>query len=418
MGKEQARQRILLVGDYNRSDFLHVAKLLHAEADFFFIEHVNKTYIRNDECFKWGTVLYWKDYNNAYGLLKKIKPQKVIFYFIESYNHVALNVACKVHRIPTYHLEHGLRFSVSFYRDVHESRKGQEKKPVKQKAGFNIKQAFDKYRNRRFFQNTIVESPVAEGRFLQQYYAIRSTHNIYDTTKKVKNPLRWPDVFLSFSPVIFKFHKELEDLPDGYPVRYTGIPVFDHFFSWKNLTKSGSNVLFIDQPLYEQNLFGWTSAYRAQFLKSLAQTIVATGKKLYIKPHPLNDIQSYSALNPFNGIEYVTDDWAAVVPDIDTVIGFSSTLLLPFMAMQHIGCLTMEVHPQHGAVPYSYFLLDSGVCHAVASFEELKAKLEKRGEWYSRQRDFKENFIENWMYKFDGKSSERLRSILMADEVA
>lgn len=36
------KEAVILVGDYNREDFLLVAKLLHEKLDFYFIEFLNK----------------------------------------------------------------------------------------------------------------------------------------------------------------------------------------------------------------------------------------------------------------------------------------------------------------------------------------------------------------------------------------
>lgn len=410
------KKRILLVGDYDRSDFLYVAKYLHKEADFFFIEYLNSNYLKNKECLEYGKVLYWKDYSDAYDLIKKIQPHKVLFYFIESYNHVALNVACKVRRIPAFHLEHGLRFSTSFIKAVNNDIILTKNKQSNFKALFNLSDFYDKYRNRRFFQNTVVKSPLKGKTFLQQYYRVRSTNTIFDTFQKLKNPLRLPDSYISFSPRIFNYHKQLEGLPDDYPVQYTGVPSFDTFFQWKHLETSGENILFIDQPFFEKGLFGWTRAYKSWFLKQLAGCISILNKKLYIKPHPWNDRSLYDELTSFKEIVIINDKWNNVIPDINIILGFSSTLLLPFIAMHHTGCIILEIYPQKNAGIYTKFLLDSKACDAVESFEELKSKMKERNVWYPEQKEAKENFIQNWMYKFDGESSDRLRTILLADE--
>lgn len=418
MEKTPARQQILLVGDYNRSDFLYVARLLHTEADFFFIEYLNKSGFKNKECLQYGQVLFWKDYESAYGLLKKLNPQKVLFYFIESYNHVALNVACKVENIPTFHLEHGLRFSPAYYKMVNESRPKQQRKKTQTNILNRVIGFYDKYRNRRFFQRTAAKSPAAGQAFLKQYYAVRSSNSIHETFKKLKSPLRLAGGYISFSPIIFNYHKEVEALPEAYPVHFTGIPAFDHFYQWRAITASGNAILFIDQPLAEQGLFGWTDEYRLDFLKNLAARVAATGRQLYIKPHPLNNTTAYAALWAFEKVAVLEKEWEHLIPGIDTVLGFSSTLLLPFMAMEHICCFTMEIHPQKTGVPYSEFLLNSGACHSAASFEELLEMVQQRPAWHAQQKKAKEYFIQNWMYKFDGKSSERLRMLLLTDEAA
>jgi hypothetical protein len=405
------KKRILLVGDYNRSDFLHVAKELYLEADFFFIEYLNSHYLQNKEALQYGKVIYWKDYKDAYELLTEISPHKVLFYFIESFNHVALNVASKVTGIPTFHLEHGLRFSVAYYKEVNSDATTPSKMPFLRKVS-QTRHIFDRIRNRLFFQRTARRSPLKEKLFLVNYYKVRSRNNIFDTFQKLKSDLRLPDQYIAFSPLIFKYHQELENLAESYPVTFIGVPQFDEFSRWSHLENAGSAILFIDQPLHEQSLYGWTLKEKKKFLIDLIGLLYLLKRKIYIKPHPFNDLAIYNDIPSSTFVEIMSSDWERVVPNIDTVMGFSSTLLLPFMAMDHIACFTLEMHPGKKKVPYSEFLLKSGVCHAVYSFEDLSKNLAALGKWHALQKPLKKEFIEKFLYKFDGNASIRLRRIL------
>jgi hypothetical protein len=86
------------------------------------------------------------------------------------------------------------------------------------------------------------------------------------------------------------------------------------------------------------------------------------------------------------------------------------------MAMDHISCFTLETHPVKSDEPYSQFLLNSGACDAVFTLSDIALKIRNRESWHNKQKNAKKGFIQNYMYKFDGKSSERLRTILMEDE--
>ena len=407
------KPRILLVGDYNRDDFLYVAKFLHKEIDFYFIEHISQNYVTNSGCFRYGNVLFWKDFCDAYELLDQIRPDKVVFYFIESYCHVALNVACGVKSVPTFHLEHGVRYPLVHYEMILQS-----KPPIKRPAGFygtRLREFFDRYKSRRFFRHTQKNSPDSERAFLRQYFGVRSRHSIHETYKKLKSKYRLADTYISFSPEIFNFHKELEDLPDDYPVKHIGIPMFDKFFAWRHLLDSGENILLIDQPLWELGLFGWTKTYRAFFLENLQQIALSMNKKLHIKPHPLNDLSLYEPIKKAGDVQIMeAEDWESVVPDINTVLGISSTLLMPFLGMDHVCCFTMEMQPAQVEFQGSQFYVKSGVCDPVISFDELRQKMNKRRTWHQKQQASKEHFIHKWMYRFDGNCSKRLKEILLA----
>lgn len=342
-----------------------------------------------------------------------IKPQKVIFFFIESFNHVALNVACKVKNIPTYHLEHGVRFSVQFYQKLNQQF-NHEKNPASFISGIkNFRMVVDKYRNRRFYTKTILESPIQEREFLKHFFLIRKENSIFKTFQLIKSNLRLPDTYISFSPYIFNFHKELEQLPDDYPVKFIGIPQFDNLSLYQYEHQLGENVLFIDQPLHEQSIFGWTQELKKKYLKQLAQCTTTLNLHLFIKPHPLNDLSIYQEWEGDTNVTILQGNWHQEVKKINTVLGFTSTLLLPFIAMKNKNCFLLEMHPEPGNEPYSQFLLNSKACHAVLDFNDLSGRLNNWQYWNEEQGKHKNRFIHNYMYKFDGKASERLKQILL-----
>ncbi len=266
-----------------------------------------------------------------------------------------------------------------------------------------------------FFEYTKLNSPITERKFLEDFFQVRSYNTIFKTFQFLQSPLRIPDNYISFSPKIFNYHKELENLPDSYPVSFIGIPQFDNFYKWNKLEKTAGHILFIDQPLHERKIYGWKEQSKSLFLTDLAKLAHRFGKKLYIKPHPLNELNLYEQIPPQLNITVISDQWEKVMNDISIVMGFSSTFLLPFMAMNHITCFTLEMHPELLEIPFSQFLLDSGACHAVKSFEELSIKLSNQQQWHDIQKEAKNQFIENYIYKFDGKCSERLKNILLGE---
>lgn len=412
---EDCKQRILLVGDYNRSDFLYVAKELSGKADFFFIEYLNKKHLTNLECLSYGSVLYWKDFSDAYDLIEKIQPTKILFYFIESYNHVALNVACKVKGIPSFHLEHGLRFPVSYYKMINAGNTSLKEKKILLANLSKLHDVSDKYKNWKFFKNSIARSPQTEREFLKTFYAIRSRNTIFDTFQKLKSPLRLPDSYISFSPKIFNYHKEMEKLPHEFPVKYTGIPYFDKLAKEKEISNSASDILFIDQPLAEQHLFGWTTEYQYRFLDNLAISAAALRKKIYIKPHPWNDRKSYNKISSSENVVILNNNIEEIVSEVNTILGFSSTLLLPLMAMEHTVCFSLEMHPIKLEKEPSFFLTETGAISKIESWEQLANAFKNLDAIFQEQKRNKGKFIEDWLYRFDGRSTERLKNILLSE---
>ena len=103
------KENLIIVGDYNRIDFLYVARVMHEHYNIYFLEYTHGGEIKSCQYKKWGKAIFWGDYKDAIDLVDQIKPKMVVFYFIETFNHVALNVTCRYKGIRTYHMEHGIR---------------------------------------------------------------------------------------------------------------------------------------------------------------------------------------------------------------------------------------------------------------------------------------------------------------------
>src|SRR5690606_35376467 len=144
-------------------------------------------------------------------LLDKIKPYKVIFFFIESYNHVALNVACKQRNIITYHLEHGVR---DFERStlIEKLGRAEIKKNNLNKIISAVPIIYTKYKTRSFFLTTIKRTEGDAKKFLLDYFRIRSKNSIHHTFELITSEYGVADTYISFSPEIFKAHQIADHL--------------------------------------------------------------------------------------------------------------------------------------------------------------------------------------------------------------
>ena len=86
---------------------------------------------------------------------------------------------------------------------------------------------------------------------------------------------------------------------------------------------------------------------------------------------------------------------------------------MPMMAMEHTVCFSLEMHPSAPEKEPSMFLVETGATKKINNWEQLGNAFENLDEISDEQKRFKKKFIEDWLYKFDGKSTERLRNILM-----
>jgi hypothetical protein len=407
---------LLIVGDYNRKDFLYAAEVLHRHFKIYFIEFLDKSEIKSFSYSKWGKEIFWKDYKDAVDLLEKLKPQKVLFYFIESLNHVALNVACKYLRIRTYHIEHGVRnYS---YQNKNKKIDNKTGKPLLFDVFKKLKNSQNRIKNRRFFLNTIKKLPNEQAVFLRNYFKIRTSHSIWETFHRLNHPLRIADSYISFSPKIFEFHKIIDHLPEDYPVFFIGCPSFDYFADLANLYQEGEDIVFIDQAFEQWQLFGWNQVTKELFLARLEKFSREHNRKLWIKKHPVSNDSVFESFNDNEGVEMISDNetFKMAIQRSKIILGFFSTLLMPFMAMDHTVCFSLEMHPVQPEDSLSSFLTETGAVNSISSWEKLSTSFDNLGEIYFEQKRKKEKFIEDWMYKFDGKSSERLRKVLIGDE--
>lgn len=400
------KQSLIIVGDFNRTDFLYVAKILKDNYKIYFLEYTLKSEIERDEYKQYGEAIFWSDFISAQDLINKIKPVKVLFYFIETFNHVAVNVACKVAGIKTYHIEHGIR--------SHEFLKMDFSIPplsltdrLKNYAAI-ISTIRTRFKGRQFFKNTVKNLPSVYADFLIHYFNIRKKESIAKTFELVKSEYRLADEYISFSPKIFDFHILNDHLPATYPVKFIGCPSFDYLAELKIENPGNETILFIDSGFETQLLFGWNEENKKEFLQHLLGFSESTGKKLLIKIHPYGNIELYKELIHNRNASIITN--AQFIDSIQSstiIIGFYSTLLMPLMAMKHTVCFSLEMHPASVAKPLSDFLTKTGASLQIKKWEELYMAYQDIDTLYQQQLMKKDEFIKNWLYKFDGNSSER-----------
>ena len=411
------KPRLLVVGDYNRNDFLASFNSLLNDAEFYFIEFASEVEVLNLNYKKFGQAIFWKDFSDAYELIQKVKPDKIVFFFIESFNHVALNASCKVKGIKTYHLEHGFRDNELKKIVLQNSTLQRASIDGSKKISFKAR-LFTKL----FFFNTVIKSPFNTAYLLLKFYSIRYRNSIATTFLKFDSFIRKADSYISFSPKIFSVHKLTDHLDDNYDVEFIGIPTFDHFLSTNNIKikRSENTALLIDQPFISQGLLGWDSNNKQKFIDEVLLFCKTNNLELNIKLHPLGTVDNELWANSIKNLHFARivdqEGLLELLPNVSVVFGFYSTLLMPFAALPDIVCVCFENHPALTMNPFvcSHAFVDSGVALQIQQVTELNNFTSRLSDLRELQNISKRSFIESWMYKFDGKSGERLRNILLS----
>jgi hypothetical protein len=406
-----SKPKILFIGDYCRTDYLSMLDMANEACDFWFLYFTSPDEEQNKSYLNYGHAIYWSDYRSAQDLLEALSPNKVVFLYIDTYHAVVLNMACKNVGIPTYHLEHGMRADYGIASAITlNSEMGQSLFTRLR----NILYGFgDRIKARLFLKNTIQNFSEEDAAFARKYITIRSKYNYLETFKLLPSPKRIADCYISFSPNIYKVHQQYDHLNPGQKVHFIGVPYFDKLASLQSSAPERA-ILFIDQPFAEKGLLQWTQAFKRTFTSELTNIIAAHNYKLYVKPHPKQDISIWQNIAYAEIIDNAR--LQEIGGNIPVVIGFYSTYLMPFAAFEHTTLITLENHPI-GKLDVSKSWIDAGVAHPVYSLEELAWALANVELLHQKQLPNKKLFEQDWLYKFDGKAGERLRTILLSDEL-
>lgn len=406
------KPNLLVVCDYNRKDFVDLFRRCKDDFNFFFIEYASEQEVKDRYFESYGKALFWKQFKGANHLIEATRPDLVVFFFIEAYNHVALNVACKENGIKTIHLEHGVR---DFERTASISKKATAIGPTNKlkKILDALPLFFTKYKTRLFYNSTLKQVSKPAASFLREYFSVRSRNSIFDTFRLIKSPYRIADVYISFSPSIFRAHQIADHLPNNYPVHFIGIPTFDNWHYPESVGNTEKVVLFIDQAFVNQRLLGWTLTYQQQFIRELSLQCAKAGYQLLVKLHPRENHVNWKDAES-KGLLRIIDnqELEQIVGQVPIVAGFYSTMLMPLAAMPQTVLFTFENHPVKGIFP-SKFLVENGVAEPIESIEQLGKYFEQVPALKKKQAIAKKDFVEQWLYMLDGKAGFRLREILL-----
>ena len=120
----------------------------------------------------------------------------------------------------------------------------------------------------RFFRNTWLKASKNLKKELLRFYKIRSVNNIFDTFTEMNSSLFQLDYYINFSAENFKFMMHFHKLSDNFKgYKFIGLLQFDKIYhqTKQTLNLNSKKILFIDQPLAEQNILGWNFSYKKNY---------------------------------------------------------------------------------------------------------------------------------------------------------
>jgi hypothetical protein len=406
--------KILLIVPPNRQDFYSELKDF-TRADFYILWHVlEKDSKPGEELPLVKGQYYWSDYFTPYVLLKKIKPDRIIFFEIIDLRQIALIIAARSMNVTTFYLEHGAAGDreTAIYR-WNETSFLKKRLPRLSKR---ITGSFTDIISAKLFYYSVYKKFNSFRSYLK--FFLLPFKMLGPSPNKVlsKNLFRErvPDHAIVFSEI----NLEAFELYTGITRKdafLTGIPYFDKYYRSQSAVLE--HVVYIEHPYLEYGLLGWTKDHHRQVALALNDFAARKKIKLYIKLHPFSKRSNWSEY-PINN-EYVEilqqGDFTQLYLDAKLILGFSSSLITGLLCAQK-NIVLLGWHPQPSIFGTDFS--KTGLCHASFSTSDLQNKFE---DWAHdnlvvRNKKAYSEFLYNCNYPFDGKATERVIEAIVGHE--
>jgi len=408
------RPRILVVATMGRADLLAMFGEVAERAELTFVEYASTPNATPELYEPYGRLTTWEQHRSARSLLREIEPDLVVMLAIGIRNQLALRCEARHLGIPAIHLEHGYRLPVATQQVI----RGDRRRIAE--GALTPRWTKPSLAAHRFFAGSLLRLPHADAARLARQ-ALPSIGGASIDALGAVADLRRPDRYVSFSPECFAFHRELDRVPAELADRtvFVGVPQFDCFRSdsGAGVPDSGTVVL-VDHQLHNTGFLDWDPEFHRTWVRGIHAAVTSKGLRLAVKPHPGDRSSPWA--------EYA-DGSVEVVPTIEAleqrarsariVLGIMSTLQLPLAGLDHTATITVEVHPRPGQV-LSSRLVEAGIAHPVASFEELGAALDDVSGLHRGQLPNKPAFVEQFLHRLDGRAGERVTEAVLAEAEA
>jgi hypothetical protein len=357
--------------------------------------------------FPFKEIIYWGDYRTPSQLLKKVKPDRILFYEIIDLRQIALIVTAGAKEIPTYFSDHGAAGDKEATIKYIQTRtfKTHTLPYLVNRVRYNFLNAL---RSKLFFFS-VFKGFKSFSSYLKYFLLpfkmlLKSSHEVLLHTRFKE---RIPAI-----PIVFN-EPNYEDF-ESYTgaskdeVFFPGVPFFDKYF--RTTYATSDYLVYIEHPYYEDNLANWTLAHHGFIAKRLFAFAEKNKVKIYIKLHPRSDKKLWDAYD-FNR-DYIEilqgpGDFTELYLNAKLIVAFSSSLVNGFLSIKkNVVLVGWNPEPHIEGADFS----KTGLCHASLHIEELDTKYEY---WLSHNLTIENEanyvaFLKKYNYPFDGKASQRI----------
>ena len=366
--------------------------------------------LSSDFPFEFKQNIYWQDYFTPWSLLKKVKPDRILFFEIIDLRQIALIISANVMNIPTYYCDHGAAADKeATLKFIHARTFRKNTFPY---ILNRLKNNFlDSVRSKLFYYSVVKGFKSLSSYlkfFLLPFKMMR--HSSHKVLLHNKFKERVPKI-----PIIFN-QPNFEDFESYTGVKKTdvfisGVPFFDKYY--RSNPSSNNYVVYIDHPYYEENIANWTKQHHSYIVKYLFEFAENKKIKLFIKLHPRSNPELWLKFS--HNKEYIIflqeGDFTELYLGATLILSYSSSLVNGFLcAKKNVVLLGWNPEPHIEGSDFSL----TGLCHVSFDIKDLYNHYSywlannlaiKNEEKYSQ-------FLKKYNFPFDGKATERIIGVL------
>jgi hypothetical protein len=351
-------------------------------------------------------VHYWSEFARPAELFARLRPDKIVFCDLETFYDVATNVAARQAGIPTFGLEHGLRYA----EEVDGAYAAPSPAVVASKEWRSLEGMAQRLHTLRYYLSVFPRCTTAERLTLLKFLYRRSVDDMTVALHKFPFDLRFPDWYINYSVSNASYLMAR----DGVPLsrfKLIGNPSLDEFF---DATLDDAHVpdedyyLLIDSPLVEVASIGMAGEQKRAFLEKLNTFAKSRGAKLYVKLHPYSYIYAHSdSYLPRDG-NIIYGRAVRVGPLLRRTkgcFGIMSTLISVVPCLNR--CIVFHLPNQ----PFQEDLIRRGMAGGL-EFHDFQPQ-DIDFDNVSPDPAALAAYVEHYLTKADGKATDRLRELLL-----
>ena len=395
--RSELKTRVLLYWDVTRKDLLVPFIDLKDKIDFVIIWG-EEAYPDNHPF----PQIFAHDFSTPYQLLKKINPHKVLFFNLNSFPQIAINLAAKNMGITTYVMHHG----------IHHSDYIELNNIIKKHGIHKKRKLISNFSTLMFYFSALRIKNLRQIPKYFQYACVRQIKDRLTASQEFQFDSRMPDFYINLSPHNAIIAKRLDGIEDDNKFLYIGHPFFDKIITRlnelkKSVEKENRYFLLIDFPNNENVLtFKYLGAEgKRRFYQRLSALAALSGYRLKIKLHPSGYKSPYNYKD--HNIDLIYDtDLAILIHNAETCFSFFSTLLIPIIfSKKHCYIFTVGEELQLQKELSTLGLV------SILDIERFNKRDISIKPPKKKESNF-QIFVERYLYYTDGKSTCRLKEIL------